>query len=645
LSVTASVTDGGTLSYQWYSNTSNNTDGGTLVGTGISYTPPTNNLGILYYYVVVTNTLGSSTAITISNTALITVNAFGNAQVPSITTQPSGETAYAIDTPMTGVTALSVTTTVGDGGTLSYQWYSNTIKSNNGGTVVSGATNFDFKPSTVIAGTRWYYVVITNTIFDNGDGGNKKASVSSDTVLVTVIGSVADVTTHLAAVSSGTSTANPVKLPLPAAIGMANNWTVLLTAIQGGNKYVALDLSACSMSGVSPAGEFNPDNTKSTGKSWIVSLVLPNAATSIKDGNSSVAAFGHFTNLRELNGANITVVGLRAFEKSFFLTSVNLPRAKTIGHYAFYYCRNLASINVSEATTIGSYAFGSCTALTSINLPEATTIDSYAFGFCTTLTGIDLPEVTDVGGNVFEGCSLLSSANLPKATGVPGFKDCHALTSIYLPEATQISDEAFLSCIALSSVNIPKATSVGRRAFRGCTSLSSVNLPKAALIFDYAFENCTTFTSISLPEATSIYTYAFKDCSSLSSVNLPEVTEIRSYAFEGCTALSSLNLPKVTDIRSSAFVKTGSTALTVTLPAAPPKVEKYIFDSLYTAVVLKTVTVKAQNITSGLTGYGSEPINTTTPNWGNAFRGMGWNGSLYLGNQIDARITLVYENP
>ena len=83
LSVTAGVTDGGTLSYQWYYNLSNNTTSGSMIGgaIGSSYTPDVSSVGTVYYYCVVTNTNGSATgnktATATSNTAAITVNAPG----------------------------------------------------------------------------------------------------------------------------------------------------------------------------------------------------------------------------------------------------------------------------------------------------------------------------------------------------------------------------------------------------------------------------------------------------------------------------------------------------------------------------------------------------------------------------------------
>jgi hypothetical protein len=79
LTVTASVYDGGELSYQWYVNTNNSNTGGTSIpgATNASYDAPTNQLGTKYYYVVVTNTnedaTGNQTASTASDAAAVTV--------------------------------------------------------------------------------------------------------------------------------------------------------------------------------------------------------------------------------------------------------------------------------------------------------------------------------------------------------------------------------------------------------------------------------------------------------------------------------------------------------------------------------------------------------------------------------------------
>ena len=77
--VSATVTDGGALSYQWYSNATNSNTGGTAIGgaTSTSYSPSTAAAGVRYIYAVVTNTNnnvnGSKTAAKASEPARIEV--------------------------------------------------------------------------------------------------------------------------------------------------------------------------------------------------------------------------------------------------------------------------------------------------------------------------------------------------------------------------------------------------------------------------------------------------------------------------------------------------------------------------------------------------------------------------------------------
>ncbi|MDR0580131.1 MAG: hypothetical protein LBG21_05970 [Campylobacteraceae bacterium] len=77
LQVTASVSDGGVLFYQWYSNTKNSTEGGTAIEGAntdvLTFTAPSE--GFAYYYVVITNidANASSYASVTSDVAVITV--------------------------------------------------------------------------------------------------------------------------------------------------------------------------------------------------------------------------------------------------------------------------------------------------------------------------------------------------------------------------------------------------------------------------------------------------------------------------------------------------------------------------------------------------------------------------------------------
>ncbi|GHT52500.1 hypothetical protein AGMMS49982_12900 [Bacteroidia bacterium] len=188
--LTVSVTspsDGGTLSYQWYSNATNSNTGGTLISGEIaaSYTPSTATVATIHYYVVVTNTNGSATgaqtAKDTSGVATVTVNALVDAETPAITTHPQGATYNE------GATATALTVSVtspSDGGTLSYQWYSNATNSNTGGTSISGETATSYTPSTATVGAIHYYVVVTNT---NGSAtGAQTATTTSNVATVTV---------------------------------------------------------------------------------------------------------------------------------------------------------------------------------------------------------------------------------------------------------------------------------------------------------------------------------------------------------------------------------------------------------------------------------------------------------------------------
>ena len=78
LSVNATVTDGGAVTYQWYVNNTNAASGHAISGaTAATYTPPTNTIGVLYYYVIATNTntaaSGTQTASATSGIYQITV--------------------------------------------------------------------------------------------------------------------------------------------------------------------------------------------------------------------------------------------------------------------------------------------------------------------------------------------------------------------------------------------------------------------------------------------------------------------------------------------------------------------------------------------------------------------------------------------
>ncbi|MDR1285111.1 MAG: hypothetical protein LBJ88_02800 [Campylobacteraceae bacterium] len=103
-----------------------------------------------------------------------------NASTPIISVQ----IASAVYVQGDAAVPLELTASVNDGGVISYQWYSNTINSNDGGEIISGATSSSYVPPTSDIGTTYYYVVVTNT--NNNAKEQKWASVVSDVARIDV---------------------------------------------------------------------------------------------------------------------------------------------------------------------------------------------------------------------------------------------------------------------------------------------------------------------------------------------------------------------------------------------------------------------------------------------------------------------------
>jgi hypothetical protein len=157
----------------------------------------------------------------------------------------------------------------------------------------------------------------------------------------------------------GETTSNPINrvesINLGTMTDPESGWRTLLTSIQDNDKFINLDLSACTMSGT----EFNPDNTVSTNHK-IVSLILPDAATSTRDGTSESPTFKNFLFLASISGANITSIGKYAFSYyNLRLRSANFPKVTSIGDNAFddYYGSLIITMGAT-APTLGRSIFG-----------------------------------------------------------------------------------------------------------------------------------------------------------------------------------------------------------------------------------------------------------------------------------------------
>jgi hypothetical protein len=162
LSVSASSPNGSAITYQWYSNASNSTVGGTSIGgaTSASYTPPNNVAGTKYYYVICTNNQGSTTT---NVSAAITI------QSPSV-----GGTASSNQTICGGTSPANLTLASNTG---SIQWQSST--DNITFTNIAGATSSSLTSAQmgVLNATRYYRANVTSGVC---------ASAISNTITITV---------------------------------------------------------------------------------------------------------------------------------------------------------------------------------------------------------------------------------------------------------------------------------------------------------------------------------------------------------------------------------------------------------------------------------------------------------------------------
>jgi hypothetical protein len=233
---------------------------------------------------------------------------------------------------------------------------------------------------------------------------------------------------------------------------------------------------------------------------------------------------------------------------------------------------------------------------------------------------VNLPaSLTVIGDNPFRHCTSLTEINVDP--GNSAYKDRNGML-LNKAGTTLIGYPAAGGTVDLSGI-----TEVGYEAFSGCT-----------------------LETVSLPAATTIGRYAFSDCTALTSVNLPAATSIAAFAFSNCKALATVSLPAATTIDNNAFEFTGTGNLTVTLDDTPPELGRNMFNRVPNTNPYagesgpKSVTVKVPDNTAWnaiISAYNG--TNTTNDNWGNAFRGGGWDGDSYLTGEVNENINLTIQ--
>jgi len=302
------------------------------------------------------------------------------------------------------------------------------------------------------------------------NSGNEQLVIQFKSVFTTITG----VQTFLAAQTGGATASDPINLSVAIALGRdtGGSWQQLLEVIAGADKFINLDLSACTMfinaGGIIQTTSFDPVRTITTGKDKIVSIALPDTATYITPGavvsGTPTGSFQHFNALTSFSGANLETIGEYAFRGCGNLTMTSLPSGLTsIGNYAFGNTSLALTSLPSGLTSIGNYAFQNTNvALTS--LPAGiTSISEGVFANCTSLTQINLSGITSIGSQAFRECTNLAQITLPEGLisidGNQNFLNCTSLTQITLPSTlASLGDGAFSGCTGLALVTSLAAT-------------------------------------------------------------------------------------------------------------------------------------------------------------------------------------------
>lgn len=137
------------------------TTSGSNFTSSISLTPNAGTVSSTTIYVRTTTSAinGASGNISCTSTGVTTQNvATGSATIsnPGISSHPTGANICTDGSYTASVTASGGT------GLYTYQWYSNASNSNSGGSLISGANSFSYSPSTSVAGTYYFYCIVSS---------------------------------------------------------------------------------------------------------------------------------------------------------------------------------------------------------------------------------------------------------------------------------------------------------------------------------------------------------------------------------------------------------------------------------------------------------------------------------------------------
>jgi hypothetical protein len=194
-----------------------------------------------------------------------------------------------------GVLAPLTVTAINGTPSLTYQWYSNTTNSNSGGTslgATSGAQTNSFTPSTLIAGTTYYYCVVSAS----GPGCGSATSTVATVVIVPDITILTQPTSPVTICVGGTTTSMSIiatngtpSLTYQWQYFNGSTWSNVVDGTPAGSVYTGATGTAFSVTGINASGTYQYQCLVSaSGSGCATEISSPITVTVVADPSISV---------------------------------------------------------------------------------------------------------------------------------------------------------------------------------------------------------------------------------------------------------------------------------------------------------------------------------------------------------------------
>lgn len=564
-SVTLSVSAKGATSYQWYSNVSNSSTGGTAISgaTTDSYTYAPEVAGTSYFYCVVTNDNGSKTS---------TVAAVTAGEWKPITTARSWNFTKGGD----GTAWASAQAAASGvwGGPDSSKRYNNVNalseeELSDGTSPLKGLEGIYFTaPATKLLlggkdssskclqtnGNGISALVVgcgakdKITIRFCASGKDKTVTITSDQMDGTYVSNSTDRTNEK---SASVKEAGDVVLNIPNSVRLYEIKVtpyVAVTDFALSNEAVTVE----EYENVTVSGkDFTPSNATDKTLNWTssdegVATVKDGVITGVKEGKAIITA-------TSVDGPSktvaVTVTPCAPKNLSIEMTSNSDAKApkvesgKTYTLTAKVQGYGLTYQWASKATEKGSYAnISGATAQTY----EATAVELGSKFYKVTVTNAQGSAVAEYEVKTVVPLQAFTIANEDGIGGInykaidadePQVKVCYQLTKadqeidLIIPDSveyagltyavTTVGEEAFVNDNTIESLTTtPVLKEIGARAFMFCINLEEVNLADGIeTIGDAAFFGCNAFTTFNIPGSVKYVGYkAFAECAALTDI-------------------------------------------------------------------------------------------------------------------------------